>query len=89
MEEKKKHYPFFEYVKMVMSVAFVFTIGVLWSDYLTLIGQRIIANFSDPIMREIIALLLVVIMTIVVICLIVYAFGYKGEAAIQIFQSGI
>lgn len=88
-DDKKKKYSFWDYTKMVLSIAFIFTLGVLWSDYLTALGQKIVSKITDVFLREFIALILIVGMTAGVIALIVYVFGFREEEAIQIIQAGI
>jgi hypothetical protein len=84
-----KTYNFWHYIKMVMSVALIFTIGVLWSDYLINLGQKIVSKIPSTFLKEFLTFIFIAGVTLAVIALIVYGFGYKGEEAMDIIQAGI
>jgi amino acid permease len=84
-----KKYNFWDYIKMIMSVALIFTLGVLWSNYLIVIGNKVTNLIENIALREIIALVLIIMMTMLVIVIIVYIFKYEGEEALNVIKSGI
>lgn len=84
-----KKYTFWDYVKVIMSVAFVFTIGLLWSGFLERLGLDIVSKISNPYIKFIIEAILIVAMTVLVIAVMVYLFKFEGEDLVDIIKSGI